>query len=165
MKGVTAALLVSLAINIGLVSFMAGRMAGGAPLRPGGPAASVAFLDRATPETRALLRDAFIDRRNDARPPRVETGERRIALRDAVLAEPFDRARVEAAYAAFRAAEFDMHKVNGAIVIDVLAKLPLDERKALVNALAAPDGGRRAFRPGMRRDRAPPPSEPADPDN
>lgn len=164
MKGVTAALLVSLAINIALFSFMAGRMAGGAPLRPGGPAGPGAFFDRATPETRALLRDAFIDRRNDARPPRLETAKRRLELRDAILAEPFDRARVEAAYAAFRASEFDMHKVNGAIVMDVLAKLPLDERKALVNALAAPDGDRHAFRPGARRDRAPP-TEPADPEN
>lgn len=138
MKGLTAALLVSAALNIALISFMAGRLAGGAPLRPEGPMGQGRALERATPQVREMVRDAFVARRDEIAPQRTEAGERRRALRDAILAEPFDRARVEAAFAAFRDAQSALQKSQGSVVIDVLAKLPLEERKTLIEALAAP---------------------------
>lgn len=163
MKGVTVALLVSLGVNIALVSFMGGRLAGGAPPRPEPPGATHRLFERATPETRALLRQAFLERGEESRPLRREVGARRLDLRDAILAEPFDRARVEAAYKAFRAADGRMQEAHGAVVIDVLAKLPLEDRKALVEALAAP-GRMGAARPHRRGGPAEPPP-PQDPDN
>jgi Spy/CpxP family protein refolding chaperone len=150
MKGLTAALLVSAALNIALISFMAGRLAGGAPPRPEGPSGPARILEKATPEVRAMLREAFVASRNEIAPKRRNVGELRLAMRDAILAEPFDRARVEAAYGAFRAAEQDLQSAHGAIVIDVLEKLPLEERKALVHALTPPGLHRlpRRFRHG-----------------
>lgn len=166
MKGVTIALLVSLAANIALISFMGGRLAGGAPPRPDPPGGPARLFERATPEVRALLRGAFEDRFDDARPARRAAAEKRLALRDAILTEPFDRARVEAAYAAFRSAEEDIQKIHGAVVIDVLAKLPLEDRRTLIAALAAPDRGppRPHRRGGRDENRAEGPAKPPPPD-
>lgn len=165
MKGLTAALLVSAALNIALISFMAGRLAGGAPPRPEGPPGPARILEKATPEVRAMLREAFIARGDAIAPKRRDVGERRRALRDAILAEPFDRARVEAAYGAFRSAEQDLQNLHGAIVIDVLAKLPIEERKDLIRALTlpGPHGPPRRFRHRAPHD-APPADAPVDPE-
>lgn len=175
MKGLGVALLVSLAINIALISFMAGRLAGGAPPRLGAHAAQERFIDRAPPEVRDLLRGKFAERWRDVEPAQREVRRLRTALRDAILAEPFDRKRVEAAYAAFRAADAAIQQIHGSVVIDALAELPLEDRKMLVDALAAPGRGRppRPQRPHDARDldappdapRAPPPQTPGNRDN
>lgn len=146
MRGLLAALLVSVGVNIALVAFMAGRVAGGAPpFGPNGadrPGAAHRFLDRASPETQALMRDAFAARWNDIRPLRDDAGRARKALRDAILAEPFDKARVEAAYAAFQVADTGLRGAHARVVIDVMEKLPLEERRILVDALAEQRGAR-----------------------
>lgn len=156
MKGVSIALLVSLGINIALVGFMAGRIAGGAPVRSDPPAAHGRILDRASPAVRALMRDAFVEGGRRATPARRIAMQRRAELKSAILAEPFDRARVEAAFAAFREAEEGVRQIHGATVIDVLAKLPLEERKLLAHALARSEGPaqgriRRGFERAPRR--------------
>lgn len=139
MKPVVIGLFASVALNIALVGFMAGRLAGGAPpfgMRHGHFGPSSRMLEGASPATRDLLREAFASRQDALRTPREAVRARRKALLDAVVAEPFDRARTLAAFEAFQAADAELRGAHAGVVIDVMAKLPLTERRALIEALA-----------------------------
>lgn len=137
MKPTTIGLLASLGLNIALVSFIGGRLAAGAPPGPMRDASQPRFLDQAGPETRDAFHDAFAERWADLRPLRRSQQEGRRALRDAIAADPFDRARAEAAWAEARDSEVALRSEHFAIMLDVLSRLPHSERRAVADAIAA----------------------------
>lgn len=156
MKAVTVGLLASLAFNIALVGFMGGRLVGGAPPQFRGPhdrphhdgPGFGGVLGHASPETRMLFHKAFETRWGEIRRKMSAQGELRKALATAILAEPFDRAKVEAAFKALRDAAGDIQASQTSVVVDVLAQLPPAERRAIAEGLKNED---RPFRFRLQR--------------
>jgi uncharacterized membrane protein len=150
-KWLALALVVSLGANMFMGGLLAGRFAARPPEGPppegpsvagnGPPAApgpqlaqAIRLMAAALPEAdRAGFEQAFFDRRREIMRANVATREARLALRDAIMADPFDRARVEQGFATLRARNEDVQHVLHTIAIDAIARLSTESRQALAN--------------------------------
>jgi uncharacterized membrane protein len=171
-KWLALALVVSLGANFFLGGLLAGRFAGrppeGPPVAGNGPAAApgqqvlaqaIRLMAAALPEAdRAGFEQAFFDRRREIMRANVATREARLALRDAIMAEPFDRTRIEQGFATLRARNEDVQHVLHTIAIDAIARLSTQSRQALANWAQPP---RPPVQPAQRP--AAPPSGPGAP--
>ena len=129
-RGLIILLLASLAANVFLGGFVAGRYLGKPPHHGSPP---LERMESLSPEARAAVRDVFQSRRDSFREHRLERRELQRALYDAMIAEPFDREKVEAAMAALRQARDNQHQSQNKVLLDALENLSAEDRKALAD--------------------------------
>jgi uncharacterized membrane protein len=138
-RGLTIALVASLAFNGLLVGFVAGRLwdaphgvAGRAAHHEGPLGLDVAALD---PAERRAFHEIFHASRDALKARHREVLRLRREFGAALAAEAFDRNSAEAALAKLQAAEGVQHAALGALLIDAFENLSHEDRKALVSAL------------------------------
>ena len=150
MRLVPVLLALSLAANVFIGGIVAGHMFGPHGFHHrGGPGRDVKFEERVlSPEGRETVRAAFKEKREDLFASAREAKKLRAAISGAMGADPFDRARAEAAVAALQAHDAEQHRLIASIMIDAAEKLSPEDRKALAAAQLA---GERAMRGRMLR--------------
>ncbi len=156
-RGLIIALGVSLAANVFLGGFLAGKIAGGG--RDHGPPhfeRRHGDLDDVSPAARDALRRAFSEHRNDNAEVWREMRELHRELIDVITAETFDRAAAEAIAAKFEALDASFRSDMARIMIEAADGLSLEDRKALARHLE-----KRLKRGGSRGDK--PEGSPAGP--
>jgi uncharacterized membrane protein len=144
------ALFVSLAFNLVLVSAAVGAFASGARLeRPvaaqAGPRAlgQRAFMDALPEEARRELRRDLAASLVGMRTQRRAARQARLALFEAARAEPYDVARVRAAFADVRAADAEVVGAFHESVAEAFGRLDPEERRTALDALTRRAGERR----------------------
>ena len=160
-KTLMAALAVSLAANVFLGGFVAGRLVG----RDGPPplderSGRHAFgmfrdIEGLSEEDRAAFRSAFERKRDDMRGEWRAIGGARSAFSEALSADPWDRAAAELALQKVIEARGAQEAAFGAMMIDVFEDLSPEGRRALIKAH---EDGRRRRHHGRRRPDGPPPA-------
>jgi len=157
-RGLKIALLCSLAVNLALLGFVAGRLGPPGGQRPAlDPVrAFVPFL-RELPqsrrdELRPLLRERLAGRRGDLQRLREVQQD----VRRALTAEPFDAGELAGALASQRALLGAHHRVSHETFVALVSRLSAAERKALSERLRQGRG-----RPGPAGGPPPLPSGPA----
>ena len=138
-RGLKIALALSLAVNLAIVGLVLGAMIGFGPMG-----------DRDDPRLRALGLGPFamalsreeragfgarIDRAT-MRAERRALGEGLVSLRQALRAEPFDRAAAAAALARMRDATVTLQTVSHDALLDQIAQMPAADRAALADRFA-----------------------------
>ena len=148
-RWVLPVLVVSLALNLLFVGLVAGSW------WRHGPSGS---RDRIiTGAVERLMQDLLKQHRESVRPVRQQLRDARDAAKEAVLTEPFDEAKVQAALARFREIRTSQHKSMHAMVMDLMKQLTLEERKELLNHIQAGFRSRwRHHRWSSRRGERPP---------
>jgi uncharacterized membrane protein len=140
---VLAVLVASLCVNVFAAGMLAGRWYGGRDDGPRDRAAAAGgverFLDRAPPEARPHLRAAFRERRPEAAERLRALGAARREAAAAARAEPFDRARMDAAFAEVRARTAELQAVLQGGLGDAMAGMPPDVRRAYGEAVFSRD--------------------------
>ena len=141
-------LFVSLALNVLLIGAAGGAWLSGARVeREPSDAAVVerlpgprAFLRALPPETRAVMRDELADSWRESRETRQAAVQARRDAFAAVAEEPYDAARVRAAFERLRAADQAAIAVFHDKVIEVLGEVTPEQRREVLEALrnAAP---------------------------
>lgn len=143
-RWVLIALVISAALNLFALGFIAARS-----LRPHhhehhvarGPFMGPRGMMREGfgPEARPLL-DAIMDRhRESLRGERSELRKARRAVRDALVAEPFDPAQLERALAGLRARTDSSQQRMHAALVELARTLPAEQRKLLARRALAFD--------------------------
>lgn len=149
-RGLKIALALSLAVNLAIVGLVVGAMIGFGPMG-----------DRDDPRLRALGlgpfamalsredRAGFTARMDRAtlRAERRTLGEGLVSLRQALRAEPFDRAAAAAALARMRDATVTLQEVSHDALLDQIAQMPPAARADMADRL-----GRALRRMGGHRD-------------
>lgn len=160
MRGLTILLMLSLAANVFLGGFLAGRWFGGPhPHRMvvHGQMDRGAGMFRDTrvlsEEGREAFHGVFKERRDDLRPSFREMRRLRDEFGAALAADPWDRARVEKAFADLREVEMSHQAAFSATLIDAFEKLSAADRKALVEAANSREANWRERRERWRKDR------------
>jgi Spy/CpxP family protein refolding chaperone len=131
------ALAVSIALNMFCLGVFAARHMGmrgrGGPDHEGGPRAFMhhSGLRNAGPEVQAILKQ----QREGVRERVHALSDARKRAREAIKAEPFDSARVEAAFKDVREQTSAMQTHMESVLSTVAAKLTPEQRKRLANAL------------------------------
>jgi uncharacterized membrane protein len=132
---VLAVLVVSLCVNVFAAGLLAGRWWGGRDGHDGPrgrPAASLdveRLTERAPPEARPHLREAFRERRPEAGERMRALGAARREAAAAVRAEPFDPARLDAALSEVRDRTSEVQAVLHRGLGEALARMPPDVRR------------------------------------
>lgn len=151
-RWVKIALAVSLALNLAVIGLVSGAMlSGGGPrdnaaapaLRTLGLGPFVFALPR---EDRTELRGRIEARGEPLRVERRALGRALRVVRDALLAEPFDRAAAEAAFARSRASVTELQEAGHTALLDQIETMTAEERADLADRL-----GRAMRRGGDRR--------------
>lgn len=175
------ALAASLAVNVFLGGFVAGRMLGPSDQRSGAERFTQQALTgeyaETSPATRAAFRKAYADRREEMRLGRAEARAARLAFLEAAGSDQWDRAAVEAALENVKTIERKRETARSALLLDALESMQADERKAWVARSVARmkngrsgdgrfgaqrEGGRRRDRPATEPVEAAPPPRPND---
>ena len=145
-RWLTVALLVSLAVNLLVVGVIAGHLLSGQRhmwQRPDAMRSETSMRDRpgemvmrrmaqAVPtEHRAAFEAAMAEHRTQLAEAGRAVRDARMKVRDAMMAEPLDRARLDAAFAELRARGQGLQAALHAAVSDAAAKLPADARTKL----------------------------------
>lgn len=161
-RGLTILLMLSLAANVFLGGFVAGRWFGGPPhhrVVMHGPMDRGVGMFRDTDvlseEGRKAFHDVFKEKRGDLRPSFQEMRRLREEFGAALAADPWDRARVEKAFADLRAVESSHQSAFSTTLIDAFEKLSAADRKALVEAAHSREANWRERRRKDRGDRRP----------
>jgi Spy/CpxP family protein refolding chaperone len=139
-RGLIVLLALSLAANVFLGGFVAGRFFGGPHHRvlmhgmhDRGPG-MFRDTDVLSEEGQEAFRAVFKEKRDELRPSFRETRRLRDELGAALAADPWDRPRVENAFAALREIEGAHQAAFSQTLIDAFEKLSAADRKALVEA-------------------------------
>ncbi|HXI85935.1 MAG TPA: periplasmic heavy metal sensor [Parvularculaceae bacterium] len=160
----------SLAANIFLGGFVAGRMMGGPPHFgfncPPHMAAQMMLPDLSalSPEGRDAFHQGFTAHHDKLRGRHEELEKRRMAFAAALAADPWDRAKAESALADLKASTDEQEAAFAALIIDAVEGLSPDDRKAFAE-IAASGGHWRGHRRMHHRSRDvfPPPDDEAPP--
>ncbi|MEO0467347.1 MAG: periplasmic heavy metal sensor [Pseudomonadota bacterium] len=150
-RSVSIFLVISLMINMLLIGIVGGRMIGRAGQPPpdmaavGTPTeARVArrILDSVSPRERIELGRMFSETLRENRDTMIARNRARIALSQAMTAEPYDEARVRDAMAALRDADFELQAVVQDALAASMARLTPEQREALAVSIerSAPIG-------------------------
>lgn len=141
-------LFVSLGLNVLLIGAAGGAWLSGARVEREPSNAAVverlpgprAFLRALPPETRAVMRDELADSWRESRETRQAAVQARRDAFAAVAEEPYDAARVRAAFERLRAADQAAIAVFHDKVIEVLGEVTPEQRREVLEALrnAAP---------------------------
>lgn len=164
MRLVPVLLALSLAANVFLGGFIAGRLLGPHGMHHGGPRGPGAFEAQAmTPEGREIVRAAFKAERESLIASKRESVRLRAQVSEALAAEPFDRAAVERAVEALQAEDAAHRRRVATILIAAAGKLSPADRKALAERHFDQRRGKRAkmMRYFGEDDGAPAPPPPA----
>jgi uncharacterized membrane protein len=141
------ALVVSGSLNLLLIGFVVARIIGHHPHPPPGPGpfhARAMFDLGRSPELRAELQQ----QKEKLQPKHRALRAARSEVEQALLAEPYDRARVERALGALRQATTAMQEGMHTALLDIAANLDPEQRRALVRENFGRD---RSRGPGPRR--------------
>lgn len=133
-------LIVSLALNLLFVGLMAGNWwrHGGHGGRNKVFTGAIEKLMQDLPEAKRDHAATLLNRhREEVRPLRQQLRDARKTAKDAVLTEPYDAAKVEAALARFREIRTSQHKSMHNMIMDLLKDLNLEERKKLLDHIRA----------------------------
>lgn len=159
-RWVLPVLVVSLALNLLFVGLVAGSWwrHGPSGSRDRIITGAVERLMQDLPEDkRGHAAQLLKQHRESVRPVRQQLRDARDAAKEAVLTEPFDEAKVQAALARFREIRTSQHKSMHAMVMDLMKQLTLEERKELLNHIQAGFRSRwRHHRWSSRRGERPP---------
>jgi uncharacterized membrane protein len=141
------ALVVSVGINLFLVGFIVARGFGQPRPPPRGPGpfhAREMFDVGRSPE----MRERFRQQKDELRPKHRALREARKELERALLAEPYDRARVEASLADLRRGTTALQEGMHEALLDIASDLEPERRRAFVRQNFGPRRG-----PGARREK------------
>ncbi|MFQ5562978.1 MAG: periplasmic heavy metal sensor [Parvularculaceae bacterium] len=138
-RGVTIALLVSLALNIFAVGFIGGRFVGDrtAPpppherMRSAGPAAFWSGGEGLPPEDRDAFIAVFREHHEELRTLNEDIHRARLAFSAALGAPQWDRAAVERAHSELKAAEARRDSLMSVLFLDAMETLPAEQRRIL----------------------------------
>lgn len=159
-RGIVIALALSLAANVFLGGFVAGRLAGGPHdhdgphvfmFRHGGPEE---FSDL-TPAARESLKRAFIEHRAASREDFREARKLHEEFVKVLGADVYDRAAADALVAKFEAAETAGRAGMARILVEAAEGLSAEDRKSLANHLEKRGGHWKGYR-GRHPDGSPP---------
>ncbi len=156
-RGVAIALALSLAGNVFLGGFVAGRLAGGPGLHHGSPGFDMRrgipedFADL-PPIAREALKRAFIEHRAEGRKMMREARSLHRDFTRVLGADTWDRAAAEAIIGKLEAAEIAGRTGMAKILVEVADDLSMEDRKALAAVIAKKGDGEHRHRRG-RRDR------------
>ncbi|MEL6472867.1 MAG: periplasmic heavy metal sensor [Pseudomonadota bacterium] len=149
----------SVLINVLLVGLILGHLlAGGQKQMPSHahapPEARIAesIMRSTAPEDRRAARRAFGEVLRANRGVREERDAARRELAALIVAEPYDQAAVEAAFATFRGVDDDLRAAMHEALAAQLGALDAEQRKAIADGVRSRERGRRGF----RRDRPAP---------
>jgi uncharacterized membrane protein len=129
--GVRIALAVSLAANLLLVGFVVGQAIHGPWREHGGQLTIEKLTGKMPPEVRDVVRASLRERRPEIANKMAAVREARAEVRAAIGAEPFDPARLAAAFAAVRDRSRAVQEDVQAAAVEAIAKLPPDTRRKL----------------------------------
>jgi len=136
------ALIVSLALNLLLAGWLIGRFVherhwrpsfAGMPARPGDRMMEWMMGRDLDEASRQAVREAMGGAHAAMDQARAATREARLVAREALRAEPFDRARAEAAFAQSRERQMEAMRRIHAALIDGAEKLPAEARTKLMS--------------------------------
>jgi uncharacterized membrane protein len=139
-RGIAVALALSLAANVFLGGFVAGKIAGGPRFHHGPPgfdmkgAGHEEFADL-PPAARESLKEAFLARRADGADMRREARALHEEFVAVLIAEPWDRAAADAVVAKFEAAEIAGRAGMARLLVEAADGLSAEDRKALAKHL------------------------------
>ncbi len=121
------ALVVSVAVNLTIAGFVFARVAGP---RPGGEIERIVAIGiRAfPPEIQKSIADGSKAKRDEMKAKLDAVQDARRKMFDAMRADPFDPAALDAAYTELRARTTELQEVGQGIVADALAHAPADVR-------------------------------------
>jgi uncharacterized membrane protein len=156
-KWLVGGLVVSVVLNLLIVGFVIGRLASAPPIMAPDPTAGFGRLLRFLPEERRdavtpMLREQMRDVMREARGLRREHE----AVYEALVAEPYDPAALEAALAGLRTTLNATQEIAHRSFVEVAGKLNLEERRQLAEAMRKPPW-RREGRHGPAARAMPPP--------
>ena len=130
--------LASLALNLALgaslawLAFQPGRPAAEARTRMPPPMFHPEALRRALPKERGELLDAVLAQHREAMHARIRVqSQARADVREALRAEPFDRSRLEEAFARLRETEASTAQEAHALLVDLATRATPKERARL----------------------------------
>jgi uncharacterized membrane protein len=146
-KRLSIILAISVAVNLLLAGIMVGRAFRHRPPPP--PDAHGFHADREG--RKGPLRGLFREHGDALRDKRRSMGDARRTARDALAAEPFDRAALERALEALRKETTASQEIMHRAIVESAAKGSPDERKKLGHALERPGMGRDGRGPGPSR--------------
>lgn len=144
-KRLLIGLVLSVGLNLFLVGFLVARGIGHRPPPHRGPGpfhAHEVFDVGRSPEMRAR----FERRKDELRPKHRALRDARKGVEEALLAEPYDRARVESALAELRKETGAMQEGMHRALLDIAEELGPEQRRAFVRE----NFGSRRRRPGPR---------------
>ena len=153
-------LFISLALNILVLGAVGGAVFAGVRVqRPGEEATAPrtpgqrAFMAALPPETRARLREEFLQTAVEARALRQRGRQARREAFAALAGEPYDAERARAAFARLRAADQATIGAFHDSTIDALAGMSAEDRRIAVEAMSRqpPPGRARPFQHPARR--------------
>jgi uncharacterized membrane protein len=146
------ALLLSLAANLALGGFIAGRMS--APASPPAPVAMDPYVGslralRDLPEHRqAAMRPLLREHLRDLRPSVRDVRRAQRRVDEALTAEPFDPAALATALERFRTALLESQERSHGALVQLTGSLNPEERLALREAMASGPRARAFYRGG-----------------
>jgi hypothetical protein len=136
-KLLSGLLLLSLAGNCGLLSFMAGQRAATAPPQETAPAASRADgppgLAGLPPELRGEAMDIMHGHRPQMQEAMQAVQAQRGVIRDIALQDKVDREKLDAAFAELRRRMVAAQEAGQSMMVDMFAILPLEQRTAIMS--------------------------------
>lgn len=142
-KWLVAALIISLAANLALAGFVAGRLSGSGPVPAFDPSLALFRMLRDLPEERReqlrpSLHEHFRSMRGDLRD--LRRAQRRID--SALTAGQFDAEALSAALDDFRRALLDNQRDNHAMLVRVASTMSVEERVLLKESMTRRGGHR-----------------------
>ena len=145
LRWISLALAVSIALNLAFVGMMVGRHFGGMRVM-GPPPGEQRAIDRLAKDMSAdggdKVRAALLQRSGQLQQQRADERRTRDDVRAAMLATPFDRARLESAMAAHRVSTAGLQQTIHAGLVDAASQLSPEDRAKLA------ESGRRPMRGG-----------------
>ena len=143
-------LLLSVALNIGLIGFLAGKISGLAPSLRGGmpPNAAIGRFVRQLDESRQReLRPLLRTHRQTLRPGAIELRKAHGALQTALATEPLNTRAIELALDSIASTSGQRSPAFNQSFIDLVKALTQAERQLLANSLQRGRGHRRRAPP------------------
>lgn len=142
-RWVKIALAVSLALNLGVIGLISGAVLGSGGPRGGGDGSPALRALGLGPFERALTREDRDELRGRIEATGVELREERRAIgrslravEEALRADPFDRASVEAAFERSRGLVVSLQETGHTALLDQIETMSTDERADLADGLA-----------------------------
>lgn len=128
------ALGLSVAANLFFLGLMGGKLLEGKPERR--DAAPNSFLETLSEDRRTEVKAYFAEMREDRKASRQTTRNAWAAVREAMTADPYDRAALEAAMDQVMQARTERSQARYAKMVDFVSTMSAEERAAFSNAMS-----------------------------